>query len=309
MKKYHKGKWLALSVALLLALVPLLQGCGGGGYDAPAGVSGGSQISSLLSPQQLKSWIDNGYRDSRGNRVVIFDGSSAANYNAGHIPGAYSVSYNTDMTKTRTDGPMMVALMVADGPQMDGLIQRYGINGNSVVVFTGDSMIWAARGYWTFRYWGFPQNQLFVLNGKSTTANSVWTAAGYTLETTPPPAPAPSPFSVSSWPGNIDSLRAPLAEMMSVAEGKVANGVIIDSRNETEWTATVGATFARAMEYRWNNSVWRPWELDLEGAVMGDTYSAISAVAAGSQVLKSKDQMLAEWKAQGLTEDKNLYST
>jgi 3-mercaptopyruvate sulfurtransferase SseA len=311
-KKPDRQRWIALVLSVLLLTVPIfLQGCGGGGggYSTPAGVEGGDHVSSLISPQTLKSWIDNGYMDERGNRVVIFDGSSAANYNAGHIPRAYNVSYNTDMTKTRTDGPMMVALMVADGTQMDGLVQKYGITDSSVVVFTGDSIIWAARGYWTFRYWGFPQNQLFVLNGKSTTTNSVWTNAGYTLETTAPPLPASSTFSVSSWPGNIDSLRAPLVEMMSVAEGKIPNAVIIDSRNETEWTATVGPTFARAMEYRWNNSVWRPWELELEGNTVGDPYSALSAVSAGSQVLKSKDQLLVEWTAAGFTQDKKLYST
>jgi 3-mercaptopyruvate sulfurtransferase SseA len=271
---------------------------------------GGTQISSLLSPQQLKAWIDNGYRDERGNRVVIFDGSSPANYNAGHIPGSYNVSFNTDFTKTRSDGPMMVALMVADGPQMDGLVQKYGIDGNTtVVVFTGDAMIWSARGYWTFRYWGFPQNRLFVLNGKSTTANSVWTAANYTLTTEVPALPTPSTFSVSSLSGNVDQVRAPLDEMMNVASGKVPGSVIIDSRNETEWTATVGATFARAMEYRWNNSVWRPYELEFAGTNVGDPYATIALASAGSQVLKSKDELLAEWAAAGFTQDKKLYST
>jgi len=294
---------------LLFLIAFTLNGCSTDSYDTPPGV-GGTQISSLLSPQQLNAWIGNGYQDDRGNRVVIFDGSSPANYNAGHIPGSYNVSYNTDFNKTRSDGPMMVSIMVADGPMMDGLVQKYGIDGStSVVVFTGDAMIWSARGYWNFRYWGFPQNRLFVLNGKSTTANSVWTAAGYALTTDVPALPAPSTFSVSSWAGNMDQLRAPLDEMMNVAQGKVPNSVIIDSRAEVEWTATVGATFAKAMEYRWNNSVWRPYQLDFAGTNVGDPYATIALADGGSQVLKSKDQLLAEWAAAGFTQDKKLYSS
>lgn len=311
-KKASKGNWTILFLFLFLFLVaaPLLPGCNGGGYDVPAGV-GGTHISSLLSPQQLKSWIDNGYRDDRGNKVVIFDGSSPANYNAGHIPGSYNVSYYADLNKTRSDGPMMVAIMVADGPMMDSFIQKYGIDGNTtVVVFTGDTMIWSARGYWTFRYWGFPQNRLFVLNGKSTTAESVWTAAGYTLtdpDVAPPPLPAPSTFSVSSWPGNIDQVRAPLDEMMNVAQGNVTGGVIIDSRSETEWNAT--AVYSLAIGYQFNNSVWRPYQLEFAGTNVGDPYATIDLANAGSQELKSKDELLAEWADAGFTQDKKLYST
>jgi 3-mercaptopyruvate sulfurtransferase SseA len=169
-------------------------------------------------------------------------------------------------------------------------------------------MIWSARGYWTFRYWGFPQNRLFVLNGKSTTANSVWTAANYALTTEVPPLPAPSTFSVSSWPGNIDQVRAPLDEMINVAQGKVPGSVIIDARAESEWTATVGATFARAFEYRYNNSVWRPYELEFAGTNVGDPYSTITLANAGSQVLKSKDELLAEWATAGFTQTR-AYST
>ena len=308
-RKRFLGQFLA--GALLLFLITFaLNSCSNKSYDTPPG-EGGTHVSSLLSPQQLKAWIDNGYQDERGNKVVIFDGSSSANYAAGHIPGSYNVSYNTDFNKIRSDGPMMVTIMVADGPMMDGLVQKYGIDGHTtVVVFTGDAMIWSARGYWNFRYWGFPQNRLFVLNGKSTTANSVWTAAGYTLTTEVPALPTPSTFSVSSWAGNIDQVRAPLDEMQTVSKATdTTKSVILDVRAEVEWTATVGATFARAFEYRWRNSVWRPYELEFAGTNVGDAYSTIALAGAGSQVLKSEDEMLAEWTAAGLTRDKKLYGT
>jgi 3-mercaptopyruvate sulfurtransferase SseA len=275
-------------------------------------VSGGKQISSLLSPQQLKGWIDNGYKDERGYKVVILDTSypptARTDYLAGHIPGAFYVDYANELVKTRSDGPMMVSLMVNNGPQMDALVQKFGIDKNSVVVFTGHHMYWMTRAYWTFRYWGFPQDRLFVLNGKATTAKSVWTAAGYALDTVEPPLPAPSTFSVSSLTGNMDAVRAPLEEMLKIAQGIVPNTIIEDTRAESEWTATVTPTFARAFEYRFNNSVWRPWELELAGTNVGDPYSVISLAGSGSHVLKTPDQLLAEYKAVGF-ENKTAYST
>ncbi len=306
-RKLFLVRFAAVSMLLFLISFPL-NGCSSKKDDSGAAAT----HSSLLSPQQLKTWIDNGYKDDNGNKVVIFDGSSATNYNAGHIAGAYSVSYNTDLTKTRSDGPMMVAMMVADGPQMDGFVQKYGIDSATAVVFTGDNMIWSARGYWTFRYWGFPKTSLFVLNGKSTTANSVWTATGYTLSTAVPVLPTATTFSVSSLTGNMDAVRAPLDEMMNVAKGNVAGGVIIDARNELEWTATVTGptpTFTNAFAYRYNNSVWRPYELEFAGTTVGDAYATIALASAGSQVLKTRDELLAEWTAAGLTQDKKLYST
>jgi 3-mercaptopyruvate sulfurtransferase SseA len=307
------GRWVALFVAVLLALAPLfLQSCGGGGFDTPSGVAGGKQISSLLSPQQLKSWIDNGYKDERGYRVVVLDTSFGAtarsDYDAGHIPGAFYVDFANELVKTRSDGPMMVALMAPDGPQMDALVKKFGIDQNSIVVFTGHHMYWMTRAYWTFRYWGFPQDRLFVLNGKSSTAKSVWAAAGYALETAQPPLPAPSTFSVSSLTGNIDSVRAPLEEVLKVAQGILPNTIIEDVRNETEWTATVSPTFARAFEYRFKNSVWRPWELNLAGTNVGDPYSVISQAGSGSHELKTPDQLIAEYTALGFA-NKTAYST
>jgi 3-mercaptopyruvate sulfurtransferase SseA len=307
MKKYHSGKWIAMAVALFLVFVPLLlQSCGGDGDHHR------QQISSILSPQQLKAWIDNGYKDDRGLSVVILDTSFGSNarpdYDSGHIPGAYYVDFGNELIKTRSDGVVMTPTQVSDGPQMDALVQKFGIDGDTVVVFTGHHMYWMSRAYWNFRYWGFPQNHLFVLNGKSSTANSVWAAAGYDLETVEPPLPAPSTFSVSSWSGNMDTVRAPYEDVLKVAEGTMPNAVMLDVRRESEWNAVVSPTFSRAFEYRFNNSVWRPWELELAGTNLGDPYSVISEAASGSHMLKTPEQLLEEYRAQGL-ENKTAYST
>jgi 3-mercaptopyruvate sulfurtransferase SseA len=287
-----------LLVAVFLLLMPLSLYC--------YGDDSSKQVSSLLSPQQLKGWIDNGYRDERGLKVVILDTSfgpaARTDYNAGHVPGAYYVDYATELKETRSDGPIMVDLMVPDGPQMDSSIQKYGIDKDTVVVFTGHHIMWATRAYWTYRYWGFPQDHLFVLNGKATTDKSVWKAAGYALETNEPPLPKPAAFSVGNWPGNMDMVRASLQEFMGVASGNVPNTVILDTRSDTEWNAElVGIMYNVACAYHIKNSVWKEWVEELVGANYTEK-------ATGSHTLKPIAQILSEYKALGLTEDKTVYS-
>lgn len=285
-------------LSLFLIVMPLSPYCYG---DDAA-----KQISSLLSPQQLKKWIDNGYRDERGLKVVILDTSfgppARTDYNAGHIPGAYYVDYAKELIKTRSDGPIMVELMVPDGPQMDAHIRKYGIDRDTIVVFTGHHIMWATRAYWTYRYWGFPQDHLFVLNGKATTDKSVWKAAGYALETDEPAPSKPSGFSVSSWPGNMDMVRAPLREFMDVTLGKVPNAVILDTRSDTEWNAELaGIMYSTACAFHIKNSIWKEWVEELVGANYTEK-------ATGPHVLKPIAQILAEYRALGLTEDKMVYS-
>jgi 3-mercaptopyruvate sulfurtransferase SseA len=285
-------------LSVFLLLIPLSLACYG---DDP-----GRQISSLLSPQQLKKWIDNGYRDDRGLKVVILDTSfgppARTDYSAGHVPGAYYVDYAKELIKTRSDGPIMVDLMVPDGPQMDSHIQKYGIDKDTVVVFTGHHIMWTTRAYWTYRYWGFPQDHLFVLNGKATSDKSVWKASGYAFETNEPPPPKRSAFSVSSWPGNMDMVRAPLQEFMDVASGKIPHAVILDTRADTEWNAELaGIMYNVACAFHLKNSVWKEWVEELVGANYTEK-------ATGSHILKPIPQILAEYKALGITRDTMVYS-
>jgi 3-mercaptopyruvate sulfurtransferase SseA len=289
-----------LLIVALAASPLLLQSCGGshdGGSNPPA------RISSLLSPSTLKTWIDNGYVDDRGNKVVILDtsfgGSARSDYDAGHIPGAHYVDFASELLKTRSDGPIEVALMVADGPQFDAHIQKYGIDDSTTVVFTGHHIFWTTRAYWTYRYWGFPQDHLFVLDGKATTANSVWTAAGYALETTEPALPAPSSFSVAAFAGNQDAVRAPLEEFLSVASGGVANAKIVDTRAAAEWNADPPAT--RAFEFRAKNSIWREWSEELVGADYTEKTT-------GSHVLRPIEDITAELEAAGLNANTTIYT-
>lgn len=218
-------------LTLCLFLIPLsLNSCSTSSYDSPVT----SQTTSvLIQPETLKAWIDSGIVNSTGyDRVVVLDVNSQANYNAGHIPGAQFLS-SGDLYQIRKEGPATDVNMVIDGAHMDALIQRYGIDQNSTIVFTAGTstpsagnVLNASRAYWTFRYWGFPKEKLKVLDG----INAAW-AAVYSLTTSPSPATATSTYSVKNNAGFRADLRASLADMISVAEGRVPGAIPVDMRS------------------------------------------------------------------------------
>jgi 3-mercaptopyruvate sulfurtransferase SseA len=124
--------------------------------------------------------------------------------------------------------------MVAEGARIDALVQKYGIDKNTTIVFTGGgsatpnagAVLQVTRAYWTFRYWGFPKEKLKFLDG----IDFAWKAL-YGLTTGNPPTPAPSTYSVKSNVQLRTDLRASLGDMINVAEGRVANAVPVDMRS------------------------------------------------------------------------------
>jgi 3-mercaptopyruvate sulfurtransferase SseA len=166
------------------------------------------------------------------DRVVILDVQSAATYSTAHIPGALQVT-DTDLYQVRQEGPAKDVNMVLDGAAMDALVQKYGIDNNTTIVFTGGSgagsiPLAVTRAYWTFRYWGFPKSMLKLLDG----LNGAWTAAGNALVADTPTV-APSTYSVKSNAAFRPELRASLSEMIAVASGSVADAVILDARSSS----------------------------------------------------------------------------
>ncbi len=266
-RRLYEGKWLAIFLSVFLVVVPLfLQSCGGGvgggSYDDPKVEVTSSSV--LVSPQTLNDWVTKGYgTDSYGyNKIVVLDVTSSANYGStvGHVPGAFLLeSSTTDLYASRSDGiggtysytdtavpPVTwtdsnTPNMVATKTQMDAIIQRTGIDANTVVVLTADTgvanVMSLGRAYFNFRYWGFPKNRLKVLDG----SNATYKAAGFSLETALPPTPAASSYSVCNLTQNT-SLRAPLQEMMKVAQDSDSKTVVVDSRSTDEYNGVKGKT-------------------------------------------------------------------
>jgi 3-mercaptopyruvate sulfurtransferase SseA len=166
------------------------------------------------------------------DRVVILDVTSLGTYTTGHVPGAQFVNSN-DIYQVRQEGGAADVNMVLDGPHMDALIQKNGIDNNTTIVFTSgattpsaSSVLSATRAYWMFRYWGFAKEKLKLLDG----INFSWKAA-YGLATDIPASPTPSTYSAKSNPSLRTDLRASLADMINVADGRIANAVPIDMRS------------------------------------------------------------------------------
>jgi 3-mercaptopyruvate sulfurtransferase SseA len=200
----------------LIGLALIAAGCGGGSdsYDEPSGQSSpvleGQIDNVLIDAQTLKSWVDAGLVNGDGyENVVILHNSGYADE---HIPGALEWSMGG---MDRVDGPLLSGNMVLDGETMDGLLQERGIRKGTTVVFTGGNNL--ARIYFNFRYWGFPKDQLKILNGDL----AAWKAYGYPV-TTVTPQVDPSDFSVCDLPGTQPDVRASLNEaIMYVEQGLV----------------------------------------------------------------------------------------
>jgi 3-mercaptopyruvate sulfurtransferase SseA len=242
-KKHRAGvKWHYVVLLLCVLAVPLsINSCSTTTYDTPITPR---TSATLISPETLKSWVDSGIVNSTGfDKVVILDVvSSLGTYTTGHIPGAQFFNQN-DLYQTRQEGPATDVSMVIEGARMDALIQKYGIDKDTTIVFTGGgsaspssgAVIQVTRAYWTFRYWGFPKEKLKFLDG----LNFSWKAL-YGLTAGNPPTPAPSTYSVKNNVQLRTDLRAALSEMIDVAEGQVANAIPVDMRSSEADGSYVG---------------------------------------------------------------------
>jgi 3-mercaptopyruvate sulfurtransferase SseA len=167
---------------------------------------------------------------------------TAANYGAGHVPGAFLLDTGVDLSTTRNNGIADTISQVPTQAQMDALIQRTGINANTVIVFTTSpgnfNMMNLGRAYFNFRYWGFPKERLRILDG-----NTSLYGADYALSTTTP-APAVSTYSVCNLrqDSSVDEVRASFEEMFAVAGDDDPATVIADARSADEYNGVIGKT-------------------------------------------------------------------
>jgi len=197
----------------------------------------------LIKPETLNSWLINGYGvDTFGyNRMVILAVDNKEGYKNGHVPGAYLLENNSnDLWSTRSNGITEADYQVATRSQMDEIFRKAHIDADAIVILTGGKMTETARAYFNFRYWGFPKQQLKVLNG----TNATYAAGGFLLQTKTPPIPTPCKFSVCDTTGSdsFSAVRASLEEMLSAAADNDPDTIILDSRSPAEYAGTPGST-------------------------------------------------------------------
>jgi len=195
----------------------------------------------MITPKTLHSWLTMGYGfDTFGYyRMVILDVDTREGYRQGHAPGAYLLE-DTDLWATRSNSISVDRFQVPTQAQMDAVIRRTNIDNDAIVIITGSTMTGIGRAYFNFRYWGFPRQQLKVLNS----TNTAYAAAGFALHTESPPAPEPCQYTVCSTRGlnSFSAVRASFAEMITLAEDKDPETVIIDTRSPAEYAGNPGST-------------------------------------------------------------------
>jgi len=249
------GVKFGLPCIFMAMLIASLAGCGGGGggfgdYDVPTATLtvplAGQTSNVLMDAATLQGWFDQGLVNNEANfeKVVILDVTSAANYGAGHIPGAQLWNAGEQL-QTRIEGPAPSVNMVLDGASMDAMIRKHGIHKNTTIVFTtsaGGSNTDPSRAYFLFRYWGFPKERLKVLNGY----NGGWTAAGKALVTAVPVVTA-TDCSVRDDGAFNPGERVSLSELIVALESGV--GVPVDFRGDKSAPGSTPGVFAPAGDF------------------------------------------------------------
>ena len=217
--------WSMVLLGMVMVAALTIWGCGTSGtqgYSDPSPTT--TKSPAIIDASVLKGWIDEGKLNApfgSKDRVVVVSTSSVADWTAkGHIPGA--VRLGTDeLAKDRIEGLALASSMMPDGPMMDGLVQRLGIDANTTIVFTlpkNSTLYYQAIAFWDFRYWGFARNRIKILNG----GDDAWDVAGLALATDATEKYTASTYSVSKNPVLKNVVRLSIGEMISRVDALIA---------------------------------------------------------------------------------------
>ncbi len=182
-------------------------------------------------------------------------------FERGHIPGAQSIAWHTDLVDT-------VSRDIASKAKFQELVKSLGINGDSTVVLYGDNNNWfAAWGAWVFDVYGVKNVKL--LDG----GRKKWEAEKRPLDNRVERA-TPGNLTISA---ANQKLRARLPDVLAAVNAK--NSVIVDIRSADEYN---GKVFAPAGSQ----------ELSIRaGHVPGAVNVTWSKAVAADGTFKSKDEL------------------
>lgn len=145
-------------------------------------------------------------------------------YERGHIPGAFNISWHSDLVDT-------VRRDIVQPAQFEELARAAGINQDTTLVLYGDNNNWfAAWGAWVFTQYGAQDVRL--LDG----GRAKWEREGRELSITAPTF-EPGNFTVTVDP----SLRVFLPDVLDIVEGESAPTDLIDIRSNAEFSGTIFA--------------------------------------------------------------------
>ncbi|QAR34416.1 hypothetical protein EP073_13710 [Geovibrio thiophilus] len=222
-------------LATIAALMSMVAACGSGGsvdtsYESnPPAYSWWegyySNESSLVQPETVAAWIDNGFKTADGSPVVVFDVmTDYTSLTAPKITGSVSKAAISSFgyNDNRAEGPLDTTAynsgaghgasssMMITGERIDSMIQDLGVDEKTVIVLTGTGTgsqydVW--RSYWIFSYWGFSKAKVKVLDGGTAAFAAAYPALAPTTVASLYD-PADSTFSVRKLPVLKGELRA-----------------------------------------------------------------------------------------------------
>lgn len=238
-----------------------------GGYAHPE---------ALIQPEALKGLID-----AKDPSLRVIDIRQKMKYLAGHVPGAVHV-WRPDIV----DKNHPVAGMMAPKEQVENLLGNLGINEkNTVVIYSDGSDI--GRLWWILAYYGFPLNQMKLLDG----GIEAWEKKGYPAEI------IPSRLEKTRFKfGPEVKAREPLlCNLKEVKEAlKDPRKVVLDVRSEKEFLGEETKSGA-AKPGRIPGVIWIEWTEALVGEGPYKGY------------WKSAEEIRRVFSANGVTPDKEIF--
>jgi thiosulfate/3-mercaptopyruvate sulfurtransferase len=208
MKMLVRWSGLALVSVLLAAASAVLAACGS------------EEVGEYARPEVLVDvdWVVD-HLDDPQVRLIDVSAQHTA-YDAWHLPGAVWADWQTELG-TADDG---VKGMVPPREEMQSLVQSWGVDSETTVVFYDDSdNMYAARGFWVLSYYRHPDVR--VLNGGS----KQWLESGQ-LFVTEVPAVTPTDYELSEPDAN---LQVDWEQVLEATED--GSALILDVRSREEY--------------------------------------------------------------------------
>lgn len=168
-------------------------------------------------------WLD---ENMTGDNIIIIDASPEKLYNENHIAGA--INANVYLFGVR-ETPVAV---------MEQLFQSLGIDRNKIIViYDQGGTILATRMFFSLYYHGFPENNLYILDG----GLSNWVAKGFHVTKEAPVITSKGTFMIKQ---RNEESRVMLEEFLS-ASGDLKSNVLLESLG-ADWHFGQTAFFDKA---------------------------------------------------------------
>ena len=131
-------------LGILTGLSLAITGCGNNPtsyVDPTESVTTTLTPTALIEPATLKQWMDEGLVNNSApnarDRVVVVTVGTTATYGTSHIPGSVLFNSSTELLVSRLEAVAPTTSEVPDGPAMDAMLQRMGIETDKFGTSTG----------------------------------------------------------------------------------------------------------------------------------------------------------------------------